>query len=107
VSEPPGTAGAAAVFGRLAQTGIDEEAVMSEQNKREFGPADLLEYKPGDVVPQSGVYRFVHDPGHAEPEEINAIKGELFPACRHCRNGRMTLVDNAFNTGAIEQFQSG
>ena len=78
---------------------------MEEQQKREYTPEDLLEYKPGDVVPKSGIYRFVHDPGHAEPEEINAIQGELFPTCRHCGEGRARIVDNAFDVAAIEQFQ--
>lgn len=81
--------------------------MAEEQNRREHNPEDLLEYKPGDVVPQSGVYRFVHDPGHAEPEEITAAKGELFPICQHCQDGRLSLVDNAFNVAGIEQFQSG
>ena len=80
---------------------------MPDQEKPEYTPEDLLQYKPGDVVPQSGVYRFVHDPGHTEPAEINAVKGELFPTCRTCRDGRFTLVDNAFNVAAIEQFQAG
>jgi hypothetical protein len=82
---------------------------MEEREEREYGPEDLLEYKPGDVVPKSGVYRFVHDPDHAhphdEPEEINAVKGELFPTCRHCRDGRAKILDNAFNVAGIEQFQ--
>jgi hypothetical protein len=81
--------------------------MQEEKNRREYSPEDVLEYKPGDVVPQSGVYRFVHDPGHLEPEEITAVKGELFPTCSHCQDGRLTLVDNAFNVAAIEQFQTG
>ena len=82
---------------------------MEKRDERDYSPEDLLEYKPGDVVPKSGVYRFVHDPdhAHAEPEEINAVQGELFPTCRDCREGRLTLVDNAFNVAGIEQFQSG
>ena len=78
---------------------------MEEREKRKYGPEDLPEYKPGDVVPKSGVYRFVHDPGHAEPEEITAVQGELFPTCRHCGEGRAKIVDNAFDVAAIEQFQ--
>jgi hypothetical protein len=80
---------------------------MKEREKPEYTPDDLLEYKPGDVVPKSGVYRFVHDPDHvhAEPEEINAVRGELFPTCRHCGEGRARIVDNAFNVAGIEQFQ--
>jgi hypothetical protein len=42
-----------------------------------------------------------------EPEEISAAKGELFPTCQHCQDGRLTLVDNAFSVAGIEQFQSG
>lgn len=79
---------------------------MEDREKREFGPEDLLEYKPGDVVPRSGVYRFVHDPDHAtEPEEITAVQGELFPTCRHCGAGRAKILDNAFDVAGIEQFQ--
>src|SRR3954453_16685299 len=60
----------------LCSTAIGGRA-MEEHDKREFGPEDLMEYKPGDVVPKSGAYRFVHDPdhAHAEPEEINAVRG--------------------------------
>ncbi len=67
---------------------------MEEHEKREYGPEDLLEYKPGDVVPKSGVYRFVHDPdhAHAEPEEINAVEGrtvsDLPPLRRGARQDR-------------------
>jgi hypothetical protein len=82
---------------------------MQKRDNREFTPEDLIEYKPGDVVPKSGVYRFVHDPDHAhphdEPAEINVVKGELFPTCRHCGEGRGKFVDNAFNVAGIEQFQ--
>jgi hypothetical protein len=81
---------------------------MDEQNTREYAPEDLLEYQPGDVVPRSGIYRFVHDPDHQpDPEEINAVQGEFFPSCRHCKDGRAKIVDNAFNVAGIEQFQSG
>jgi hypothetical protein len=80
---------------------------MEKREEREYGPEDLLEYKPGDVVPKSGVYRFVHDPelAHADPEEITAVEGELFPTCPHCRDGRAKIVDNAFDVAGIEQFQ--
>ena len=39
------------------------------------------EYKPGQIVPQSGVYTITHDPAHADmPHEV--IKGRRFPTCR-------------------------
>lgn len=80
---------------------------MEEQKKPEYTPEDLMEYQPGDVVPKSGIYRFVHDPdhAHADPEKINAVQGDLFPTCRHCRDGHAKIVDNAFNVAGINQAQ--
>ena len=44
------------------------------------------EFKPGQIVPESGVYRITHDPVHAEmPHEVTVIKGRRFPTCRHCK----------------------
>jgi hypothetical protein len=44
------------------------------------------EYKPGEIVPQSGIYRITHDPQHADmPHEVTVIKGRRFPTCRHCK----------------------
>ena len=39
----------------------------------------------GSQVPESGVYRVVHSE-HREPHFVTAIKGEVFPPCRKCRN---------------------
>ena len=33
-------------------------------------------YKSGDIVPESGVYRFVHDPEHAPPAEMSAVSAK-------------------------------
>ena len=42
------------------------------------------EFKPGQIVPESGVYRITHDPIHADvPHEVTVIKGRRFPTCRH------------------------
>ena len=44
------------------------------------------EFKPGQIVPESGVYRITHDPAHADmPHEVTVIKGRRFPTCRHCK----------------------
>ena len=42
------------------------------------------EYKPGDTVEHSGVYRVVHDRNHAEPHEVTCVYGKKFPPCNHC-----------------------
>jgi hypothetical protein len=44
------------------------------------------EYKPGEIVPQSGIYTITHDPAQADmPHEVTVIKGRRFPTCRHCK----------------------
>ena len=40
-------------------------------------------YKPGEIVPQSGIYTITHDPAHADmSHEVTVIKGRRFPTCR-------------------------
>jgi hypothetical protein len=34
------------------------------------------EHKPGEIVPESGIYKITRDPVHADmPREVTAIKG--------------------------------
>jgi hypothetical protein len=66
------------------------------------------EYKPGEIVPQSGIYTITHDPVHADmPHEVTVIKGRRFsnvptlqghqlPACP-CRKAH--LGDRPFPRG--------
>jgi hypothetical protein len=44
------------------------------------------EYKPGEIVPQSGIYKIIRDRDHPDmPHEVTAVKGRRFPTCRHCK----------------------
>jgi hypothetical protein len=42
------------------------------------------EYKPGDAVEHSGVYRVVHAGNHAEGHEVTVLYGKRFPPCNRC-----------------------
>ncbi|PYP85375.1 MAG: hypothetical protein DMG65_20850 [Candidatus Angelobacter sp. Gp1-AA117] len=40
-------------------------------------------YKPGDVVPESGIYKVQHD-SHRLMHTATLLRETLFPLCRHC-----------------------
>jgi hypothetical protein len=61
------------------------------------------EYKPGQIVPESGVYRITHDPQHADmPHEVTVIKSRRFPTCRHCKGISFELVYAAKHVDEVE-----
>jgi hypothetical protein len=50
-------------------------------------------FKPGEVVPKSGIYRVVHDKVHSEEHEVTCVMGEHFPPCNGCgQRPRFSLV---------------
>lgn len=52
------------------------------------------EYKPGETVPQSGIYHVTHD-SHSEAHEVTCVEGEKFPPCRSCEHPKFKLVRTA------------
>jgi hypothetical protein len=63
-------------------------------------------YRPGEIVPQSGIYTITHDPAHADmPHEVTVIKGRRFPTCRHCKGIRFELSHAAKHVGEIDHLE--
>jgi hypothetical protein len=45
-----------------------------------------LEYRPGEIVARSVVYRVIHDQNHVATHEVTVVRGRKFPPCNHCGN---------------------
>jgi hypothetical protein len=50
-----------------------------------------LTFRPGDIVPQSGIYRVEHD-AHRLMHECTLLKDARFPRCRKCATVRFELL---------------
>lgn len=53
------------------------------------------EFKPGERVPESGLYRVVQDAG--EEHQVTAVKGERFPPSRTGKGIRYVLAQAALH----------
>jgi hypothetical protein len=49
------------------------------------GPIVRKKYRPGDVVPESGIYRVNHD-SHRLMHEATLLQDQRFPICRKCKH---------------------
>lgn len=62
------------------------------------------EFKPGEKVPTSGVYRVLHK-GHRDGHDATLREGELFPTCTVCNDQvRFRLVQSAKLIDGDEDF---
>ena len=65
------------------------------------------EFKSGEIVPQSGIYRITHDPAHMPVQEVTALKGHRFPHCNHCKHVRFALLRGAPHVDEITKMGTG
>ena len=64
------------------------------------------QFKPGDKVPKSGIYKVVHDGVHKDEHEVTAVLDEPFPPCNHCgHHPRFTLIRAANHLSHHEHFK--
>ena len=64
------------------------------------------EFKPGEKVARSGIYRVIHDKNHHESHEVTVISGRTFPPCNHCgHHPRFILVRAAWHIDNHEAFK--
>jgi hypothetical protein len=62
------------------------------------------EFKPGDKVPRSGIYKVTHD-GHTQPHEVTCVHGKTFPPCTTCKHPRFVAVRLAQHIDSNEHFK--
>ena len=43
-------------------------------------------FRPGDAVPDSGIYEVIHDGEHRQTHDAVMIMGNSFPTCETCEN---------------------
>jgi len=58
----------------------------------------MIEYRPGEVVPYSGIYSVLHDRNHIQTHEVTCVHGEPFPPYRCCSHAvRYRLIRAAIH----------
>jgi hypothetical protein len=51
-------------------------------------------FRPGEKVPNSGVYAVTHDKKHNKKHDVTCIKGKTFPPCAECGAGAQFVLRN-------------
>lgn len=63
-------------------------------------------YQPGEVVPENGVYRVIHE-SHRLMHEASLAKGDRFPICKQCKESvRFELRRAVKNSPQISGYHS-
>jgi hypothetical protein len=69
-------------------------------------PVSKDEFKPGDKVEASGIYRVTHDLNHTAEHEVTVVFGKRFPPCNQCGHYvRFILVKRARHIEQHDDFK--
>lgn len=63
-------------------------------------------FKPGQIVPTSGIYEVIHDQDHAQEHEVTCVKDKKFPTCSRCgEHPRFKLKHKAVHIETHKYFE--
>lgn len=64
------------------------------------------QFKPGQKVPKSGIYRVLHDKNHVKEHDVTCVYGEIFPPCNGCGpHPRFSLIKAATHISNHDSFK--
>ena len=64
------------------------------------------QFKPGDKVPKSGIYKVTHDANHYREHEVTCIIGKIFPPCNVCGDHpRFSIIRAAHHIEHHDMFE--
>ena len=92
---------------RLEQRKVRASSGSTPQNPRRRPAAHGTSHRPGDPVPESGIYEVVHGRDHRQAHEVVMLKDTGFPMCDSCADQvRFRLIRTApyiFQDGDFEE----
>jgi hypothetical protein len=62
-------------------------------------------FKPGDMVPNSGIYRVTHTSDHEPVHTVTLLGGNTFPRCHGCSYPNFELTEAAISAALHDQFK--
>jgi YjzC-like protein len=54
-------------------------------------------FRPGEKVPNSGIYDVIHDGAHKDRHQVTCVKNDPFPSCRPLRTTRQIQTGDSRN----------
>jgi hypothetical protein len=64
------------------------------------------EFKPGEKVPQSGIYDVIHDRMHHAKHQVTCVHADTFPPYNHCSHHvRFRLASPAIHANNHDEFK--